>query len=583
MQAKLRRISIVFGFVLLLALLVANTVVIRRQVEGQVRTHAQVIHTNDVLVQIERTESLLKDAETGQRGYLYTEEPSYLEPYNAARQQVGHAINDLAALTADDPRQQANVAKLRTLAEGKLGELAETLALFQAGRREEARKLVLSNVGKRTMDQVRSVVTQMTEEEIELDAKRTGRYRVMVARTQLAVLITSALAAIGLIGLAFATLRIMRSREQHSRELLERESWFRITLSSVGDGVIATDADGHVRFLNPVAEEMIGISLADAEGKPIEAVFPIFNEQSHQPVENPVAKVMAAGRVVGLANHTVLRHSSGRLTPIEDSAAPIRDADNQLAGVVLVFRDATHERKTQEVLRKTEKLAAAARLASTMAHEINNPLEAVGNLLYLAKTLENLPPEALDFLLRAEEELNRVAHITRQTLGFYREGRGPEETDVASLVESVLKLYANKLRTKSIELSLDFKPTPAILSYAGELKQVVANLVSNAADAVPVHGSITVSVEPSPREDGVEISVRDNGPGIRKEDIPRLFEAFYTTKQDVGTGLGLWVVKEIAERHGGSVRVLTPVENGRGTAFTVSLPRAFGSAAEAAS
>jgi signal transduction histidine kinase len=129
---------------------------------------------------------------------------------------------------------------------------------------------------------------------------------------------------------------------------------------------------------------------------------------------------MELGRVIGLANHTVLQNTKGALIPIEDSAAPIRDSKDNLIGVVLVFRDATHERKSQEILRKTEKLAAVARLSATVAHEINNPLEAIGNLLYLAKSIPDTPAETLQHLQLAEEELDRISHITRQTLGFYQ-------------------------------------------------------------------------------------------------------------------------------------------------------------------
>jgi PAS domain S-box-containing protein len=177
----------------------------------------------------------------------------------------------------------------------------------------------------------------------------------------------------------------------------------------IGDAVIATDRHGNVIFLNPVAETLTGTSLEKAKGQSIEEVFPIFNEVTHLPAEDPVKKVVELGCAVALANHTVLMNRDGTLIPIEDSAAPIVDDRKQLIGVVLVFRDATKERKAQEVLRKTEKLASAARLAASVAHELDNPLEAITNLIYLANNAPETPPPIAHHLTQAEEELKRMA------------------------------------------------------------------------------------------------------------------------------------------------------------------------------
>src|SRR5262249_25868538 len=152
------------------------------------------------------------------------------------------------------------------------------------------------------------------------------------------------------------------------------------------------------------------------------------------------------GKIVGLANHTVLKHRDGRLIPIEDSAAPIRNDRQQIIGVVLVFRDASIDRQSREVMRRAEKLAPAGRLAATMAHEINNPLEAVVNRLYLAKWEGELTPPTRSYLEQAESQLERVSHITRQTLGFYRESAGPAEVSMPAIIDSVLRLYDNKLK-----------------------------------------------------------------------------------------------------------------------------------------
>ena len=441
----------------------------------------------------------------------------------------------------------------------KLNELGQTISYYRAGKPEEAKAIVLSDDGRLLMTRIRSLIEEMVREEDSLWTARSATYQRSVRVTIACIYLASGLAAIGLGFLAYFILHAIGLRERHARLIAEREEWFRVTLTSLGDAVIATDGQGQVTFLNTVAEELIGVKVEQAKGRAIEEVFRIFNESTLLPVENPVKKVMEVGRIVGLANHTVLQKSDGVMMPIEDSAAPIRDDRERLVGVVLVFRDATYERKSQELLRKSEKLAAAARLSATVAHEINNPLEAVGNLLFLAKGTAGVPAAAADYLGLAEQELERISHITRQTLGFYRESKVPNEIDVAALVESVLKIYSNKLKTKNIRLERHFSKCPLIHGLAGELKQVVANLVSNAADAAPENGTIRVGLSCVETSEGkmVEVSVQDDGPGIRPEHHEMIFEPFFTTKKDVGTGLGLWVSKEIVDRHGGRIQALS--------------------------
>jgi signal transduction histidine kinase len=286
--------------------------------------------------------------------------------------------------------------------------------------------------------------------------------------------------------------------------------------------------------------------------------------------------VIEKGKVVGLANHTVLKHVDGRHIPIEDSAAPICNDREQLIGVVLVFRDVTSERKSQELLRKSEKLSAAARLSATVAHEINNPLEAVVNLIYIAKLEPALPSGVVEKLTMAEHELARVAHITRQTLGFYRESNEPQPMEVVPIIDSVLGLYSNKLKSKNIHVQRDYGECPPVIGVPGELRQAIANLLSNAVDAVEQNGNIAVRVH-CLREDGeseIQMMIEDDGPGVAKEDLQRIFEPFFTTKKDFGTGLGLYVTREILERHGGSVTVRSGEDIDRtvGACFVLRLP-----------
>jgi PAS domain S-box-containing protein len=576
MQLLLKRFSIFVGFAVLMAVVISTAVITRRQLGVQLENNAWLNHTRQVIFELEQTESLLKDAETGQRGYLFTRDARYLAPYYLARTQIDPHFESLTRLTADNPRQQVAVAELHNLAHEKLSELAQTIDLDRSGKSDKARDLVLSDKGLLIMNRIREVAAQARREEALLQSDRTAKYQKSVKVTIASIYIASSLAALGLILLANYIFKEMRLREKHAHELSAREEWFRVTLTSIGDAVVATNQEGKVTFLNAVAETLTGVSIANAMGRDVEEVFPIFNEHTGKPAENPVKKVLEGGKLVGLANHTVLKHADGHLTPIEDSAAPIRDDANHLVGVVLVFRDVTIERKTQELVRRSEKLAAAARLSATVAHEINNPLEAISNLVFLAKESPNAPADVVHLLDLAERELERVAHITRQTLGFYRESNAPELVEIAPMIDSVLGLFSNKIRAKKVTVQLDLEQFPPIMGVPGELRQAISNLISNALDAVSVKGCIRLKAQ-CIDDDGeavVQLLIEDDGPGIPAENRDRIFEPFFTTKKDIGTGLGLWVTREIVQRHGGFINVSDQGENGdaQGARFVIQLP-----------
>jgi PAS domain S-box-containing protein len=576
MRTSLKQFGIIAGFVLMGLLLVTNAVVTKHRIDVQANNAEWLLHSRQVLIAMGEAESTLIDAETGQRGYLFTGEVAYLAPYNRAVNEIGPRIDDLARMTADNPRQQANIAQLRTLAREKMDEMAQTVNLYRSGKPDQAKQVVLSDRGLLMMDRLRLLFAQMRQEETRLDGERDAEYRNSIQMTRVSLWLASVAALLGLIALAFLILRERTLREQHAKELRVSEEWFRTTLSSIGDAVIATDRSGNVIFLNEQAEKLTGFKVREARGKSIKNVFPIFSELTGNEAEDPVKKVMELGVIVGLANHTVLKSRGGTLIPIEDSAAPIRDDRGDLIGVVLVFRDVADERKAQDVMRKTEKLAAAARLSATVAHEINNPLAAVVNLIFIAKYTPGMPASALQHLTLAEQELDRIAHITKQALGFYRESMKPESINVAAMMDSVLKLYSSKVGAKSIRVERIYEECPPIVGVTGELRQAASNLIANAIDAVGPSGSIKVSIHVAAETEQrmVEVVVADDGQGIPTENLDRIFEPFFTTKKDVGTGLGLWATKTILERHGGSITV-GPATNGTerlGAAFTVRLP-----------
>ncbi len=295
MRSMQKRLGVIAGFLVILVLLAINTAILRRQLAVQVGNQEWFSHSRRVLQELKNTESLLKDAETGQRGYLYTGKMDYLAPYTLATTQIDSHLRNLAAQVGDNPSQQKQVANLGVLIHLKLGELAETISLFQSGNAEEAKALVMSDKGFVTMESIRSLVNLMEQEETSVGDQRRTAYQKSIQITVACIYAASAIAALGIILLAFSIIREIERRERDAAALRQSEEWFRVTLSSIGDGVIATDEQGRVSFLNPVAERLTGTSLAQARGKKIGEVFPIFSEVTNKPAENPVDKSLGTG------------------------------------------------------------------------------------------------------------------------------------------------------------------------------------------------------------------------------------------------------------------------------------------------
>ncbi len=253
--------------------------------------------------------------------------------------------------------------------------------------------------------------------------------------------------------------------------------------------------------------------------------------------------------------------------------APVED--QQFAAFLA---DLTQQKKSEEMLRRTEKLAVAGRLAASIAHEINNPLEAITNCLYLLSKTE-LPEESRTYLDLAQKELDRVAKITVQTLRFYRRSTRPSRTDVHELIESVVGLFESRLTALQIQVVRQFGANPLLLAHDGEIRQVIVNLIGNAIDAMPCGGRILVRTAASrdwnTGRPGIRITVADEGTGMDGETVSRIFEPFFSTKGITGAGLGLWVSHEIIDKHQGSMQVrsrLNTDERSGGTVFTLFIP-----------
>ena len=231
-------------------------------------------------------------------------------------------------------------------------------------------------------------------------------------------------------------------------------------------------------------------------------------------------------------------------------------------------------RETEAALVRSEKLSAAGRMAATVAHEINNPLEAISNLVYLLQRGDLPEDTRREYLKLAEQELERVAAIARRTLGFYKDQSSPSEINVRELVEAVLEVYRARLEQKNIAVNRTFSDDGHLLASRGELQQVLANLIANSIDALPSQeGRLDIAVGTA--DDALTIKVSDNGHGIAEQDLARVFEPFFSTKKEIGTGLGLWVSRDLVRKNGGAIEVMSSTgEQDHGTTFQMSFPAA---------
>jgi PAS domain S-box-containing protein len=267
---------------------------------------------------------------------------------------------------------------------------------------------------------------------------------------------------------------------------------------------------------------------------------------------------------------------SGEIRWVCSHARVILDQQGNAERMVGATTDFTQRRLEEEALRRSEKLAAAGRLAATIAHEINNPLAAITNLVYLMRMDPGIKPDTQEMLLLADEQLARVNHIAKQTLGFYQDRSVPEAIDVVQTLEGLLSILQSRINAKHLRVEREWESTCMLTGFRGEVRQVLSNLLTNAIDASLAGGRLIVRIRPQRSGNDVKaihIEIEDFGSGIQPQDQARIFEPFFTTKSDVGTGLGLWVTKSLVEKNGGAISFRSNCHDGiHGTCFSVVLP-----------
>jgi signal transduction histidine kinase len=257
----------------------------------------------------------------------------------------------------------------------------------------------------------------------------------------------------------------------------------------------------------------------------------------------------------------------------------VRELHGRVVAASTIARDITQTKMAEEALRNSERLAVAGRMAATIAHEINNPLETVTNVLYLLSRNSQLDEGARRHLKIADDELRRIAQITRSTLGLYRErDTTPGPVNLSEMIENLLLFYNRQVQSLGVQVEKRFDSPGRVVGVSGELRQVVANLIANAIDALGTAGTkLKLHVRESAdwrdlKKRGIRVVVADDGPGITRETQANLFQPFYTTKGQRGTGLGLWVTQGIVTKHGGSIRLRSRTGTGHGTCFAIFIP-----------
>jgi PAS domain S-box-containing protein len=337
-------------------------------------------------------------------------------------------------------------------------------------------------------------------------------------------------------------------------------------IDSSEDAIVSKDLTGIVLSWNAAAERIFGYTANEMVGTSILRVIP---RELHHEEDLILSKIRAGQRIEHYETTRVRKN--GETVAISLTISPIRNSSNVVVGTSKIARDISSRKQMERVLVQSEKIATMGRMAATIAHEVNNPLEALSNLIFLAQGSTVNNPEVLEYLTMAEREIERISLYTRQTLGYYRDSGAHSGVACHHLINEILRGYQSKIQARNILVETTFDSLRPVYASKGELTQVLSAIISNAVDAMPNGGRLSLRVRESNGAQ-IEILTQDEGIGIPPENLPRIFEPFFTTKGNLGTGIGLWVTKQLVEKHGGHIEVASNIAPLKGTSVRVSLP-----------
>jgi PAS domain S-box-containing protein len=563
-------------------------------------------HSYQVLQQTRLCENHFPTLQNLARGYLLSGDASFLSSFDQDDKKMEDDFVQLRKLVQDNAPQFVRINEIIQAKAGWLEHMRIAIDERSKGTMPDSNWIMN---GKVLTDGLTSKLDDFAAVEEKLQHHRLERVRFMeklliYAGGALAILLAAMVGQLvrqhfmQLAGEYRSALTTIQERHaalvRSEADLEEQKEWFRVTLSSIGDGVIVTDEEGRVVFMNQEAERLTGNKGLESVHKPLPDIFKIVNEDTRREVENPVAKVFREKKVIGLSNHTILISSDGKEWPIEDSAAPIYDAKGKTQGVVLVFHDASEMRRAQNTLKayaqdlekkvaeRTESLQQTVNeleaFSYTVSHDLRSPLRAMQGFsqALLEDFTDKLDKQGTHYLNRIAIAAERLDRLIQDLLAYSRISRKESELislDLDKAVREIIEHYPN-LHYPAVQIEVIGK-LPLVMGREAALTQVISNLLGNAAKFVAPGTLPEIKVWAEESEEKVKLWVQDNGIGIASRDFDRIFLMFTQANEPAlyaGTGVGLAIVKKAAQTMHGSVGVES--ELGKGSKFWVEFKKA---------